>query len=188
MTKPAWPTNEQIVEVILNNAEDSFPVLVSVPSTVQSSLQGIFAADVVIILPVIILPPWDTRQYQQIGQDILLPQHRHQFTKAQLRLLWLPMREPEQWAGIATRRFAPQGNHHPSAGRRYQFLHEWNDVCKRRSDNVPRRRLDSLIVAVENRTACHLPIESIETLMEGDYGCTSWTCIFAYAGRAWWRG
>ena len=46
-------------------------------------------------------------------------------------------------------------------------------------------RLDSLNVAVENR---NLPIESIETLMEGDYGCTSWTCIFAYAGRAWWRG
>ena len=41
-------------------------------------------------------------------------------------------------------------------------------VCKRRSDNVPRRRLDSLNAAVENRTACHLPIESIETLMEGD--------------------
>ena len=41
-------------------------------------------------------------------------------------------------------------------------------MCKRRSDNVPRRRLDSLNVAVENRTACHLPIESIETLMEGD--------------------
>ena len=40
--------------------------------------------------------------------------------------------------------------------------------CKRRSDNVPRRRLDSLNAAVENRTACHLPIESIETLMEGD--------------------
>ena len=40
--------------------------------------------------------------------------------------------------------------------------------CKRRSDNVPRRRLDSLNPAVENRTACHLPIESIETLMEGD--------------------
>ena len=42
------------------------------------------------------------------------------------------------------------------------------DPCKRRSDNVPRRRLDSLTMAVENRTVCHLPIESIETLMEGD--------------------
>ena len=28
--------------------------------------------------------------------------------------------------------------------------------CKRRSDNVPRRRLDSLNVAVENRTVCLL--------------------------------
>ena len=60
--------------------------------------------------------------------------------------------------------------------------------CKRRSDNVPRRRLDSLNAAVENRTACHLPIESIETLMEGDKDVTSWTCICACAGRAWWRG
>ena len=45
---------------------------------------------------------------------------------------------------------------------------EPDSTCKRRSDNVPRRRLDSLNAAVENRTACHLPIESIETLMEGD--------------------
>ena len=61
-------------------------------------------------------------------------------------------------------------------------------ACKRRSDNVPRRRLDSLTMAVENHTVCHLPIESIETLMEGDKDVTSWTCICACAGRAWWRG
>ena len=82
----------------------------------------------------------------------------------------------------STPKYAPRG----SPGRTRMMVKI--NMCKRRSDNVPRRRLDSLIVAVENRTACHLPIESIETLMEGDYGCTSWTCIFAYAGRAWWSG